>query len=320
MLPVVGELKPWQDPAVVSIGRRQMRPTLTAAPDVETVRLGPDASPWRLDVNGPWHFRLYDHPEAVPASAVDGSMSRGWREVDVPGNWTLQGVGDHPHYTNVDMPWPGRPPSLPERIPTGVYRRSFRLTRVTRGRRAFLHVGGAESVHVVYVNGEFVGYGTDSRLPSEYDVTDRLIAGENELTIVVIRYSAQSYVEDQDQWWMAGLHREVFIEFRGLVNIDRLQTVTDWDHQTSTASMSVDVYVDAGRVDLERGWTTRVWVETLEGSRRGRVLTGKVASNHRSPYVFTGHRSSVTSDVKGVKPWSAETPSLYRVVCELVDP
>ena len=320
MLPVVGELKPWQDPAVVSIGRRQMRPTLTAAPDVETVRLGPDASPWRLDVNGPWHFRLYDHPEAVPASAVDGSMSRGWREVDVPGNWTLQGVGDHPHYTNVDMPWPGRPPSLPERIPTGVYRRSFRLTRVTRGRRAVLHVGGAESVHVVYVNGEFVGYGTDSRLPSEYDVTDRLIAGENELTIVVIRYSAQSYVEDQDQWWMAGLHREVFIEFRGLVNIDRLQTVTDWDHQTSTASMSVDVYVDAGRVDLERGWTTRVWVETLEGSRRGRVLTGKVASNHRSPYVFTGHRSSVTSDVKGVKPWSAETPSLYRVVCELVDP
>ncbi len=34
-----------------------------------------------------------------------------------------------------------------------------------------IHVGGAESVHAVYVNGRFVGYGTDSRLASEYDVT-----------------------------------------------------------------------------------------------------------------------------------------------------
>ena len=35
-----------------------------------------------------------------------------------------------------------------------------------------LHVGGAESVHAVYLNGLFIGYGTDSRLPSEYDLTD----------------------------------------------------------------------------------------------------------------------------------------------------
>lgn len=297
-----------------------MRPTLTAGPDVDTVRQGREASPWHLDLNGSWQFRLFDHPDVVPASAVTGSMSRGWRAVDVPGNWTLQDVGDSPHYTNIDMPWPGRPPSLPDRVPTGVYRRSFRLTRVGRGRRTILHVGGAESVHIVYVNGAFVGYGTDSRLPSEYDVTDHVVVGANELAIVVVRYSAQSYVEDQDQWWMAGLHREVFLELRGRVHIDRLLTIADWDHRTSTASLTADVHVDAGNSDLEPGWTTRVWVETLDGSRRGRVLTGKVAWKYRSPYVFTGHRASVSSDVKVVKPWSAESPMLYRVVCELVDP
>ncbi len=320
VLPAVGDLKPWTDPAVVSIGRRPMRPTLTSAPDIDTVRQGREASPWRLTLDGTWQFRLFEHPDLVPTSAVTGATSRGWRNVEVPGNWTMQGVGDSPHYTNIDMPWPGRPPSLPERIPTGVYRRSFRLTRAARGRRTILHVGGAESVHVVYMNGEFVGYGTDSRLPSEYDVTDRLVSGANEVAIVVIRYSAQSYVEDQDQWWMAGLHREVFLEHRGSVHVDRLHTLADWDHETSTATLSVDVHVDAGSDELDRGWTARVRVETLTGSRRGRTITARVASNHRSPYVFTGHRATMSTEVKGVMPWSAESPTLYRVVCELVDP
>jgi len=71
----------------------------------------------------------------------------------------------------------------------------------------------------VYVNGAFVGYGTDSRLPSEYDISSAVVTGANELTIVVIRYSANSYIEDQDQWWMAGLHRSVHVESRRPVHI-----------------------------------------------------------------------------------------------------
>jgi hypothetical protein len=49
------------------------------------------------------------------------------------------------------------------------------------GRRTIQHIGGAESVHAVYVNGEFVGYGTDSRLASEYDITPFVHAGTNEV-------------------------------------------------------------------------------------------------------------------------------------------
>lgn len=297
-----------------------MRPTSTAAPDVETARAGRHASPWWTDLNGTWKFRLFDRPDDVPASAVHGPTTRGWREMDVPSNWTLHDVGDLPHYTNIDMPWPGRPPTLPDRVPTGVYRRTFSIPRAARGRRCILHLGGTESVHVVYVNGVFVGYGTDSRLPSEYDLTDALVTGPNELTVVVVRYSAQSYVEDQDQWWMAGLHREVFIEWRAQVHLDRVNVVADWDHVSSTANLTVDALVAVESATLDRGWTTRIWVETLDGARRGRVSTSKVASNHAAAYVFTGHRSSHGFDVKGIKPWTAETPNLYRVVCELVDP
>ncbi|MEN9803361.1 MAG: hypothetical protein RIS41_208 [Actinomycetota bacterium] len=320
MLPAVGPLKPWTDPAVVSIGRRRIRPNLVAAPDVETARLGREASPWWKSLDGSWSLRLFDHPDDVGPNAITGAVSRGWRGVTVPGNWTLQGLGDLPHYTNIDMPWPGRPPSLPDRVPTGVYRRTFRVPSAWRARRTILHIGGAESVHVVYLNGEFVGYGTDSRLPSEYDLTGALTTGDNELAVVVVRYSAQSYLEDQDQWWMAGLHREVFLESRGVVHVDRVRCDADWDSESRSASIEVRVDVSSSEELIDRGWTVRAWVETLGGKRRGRVHTGKVATNHRAPYVFTGHHATVSGDVKGVDPWSAEAPVLYRVMVELVSP
>lgn len=297
-----------------------MRPNLVSAPDVATARAGRESSPWWRSLDGSWSMRLFDHPDDVPTSAISGAMSRGWQDVTVPGNWTLQGVGDLPQYTNVDMPWPGRPPSLPERVPTGVYRRTFRVPTSWRRRHTILHVGGAESVHIVYLNGEFIGYGTDSRLPSEYDLTDALATGDNDLVVVVVRYSAQSYLEDQDQWWMAGLHREVFLESRGVVHVDRMQCTADWDPDVDVASITVRVDVSTSDDVFERGWTIRSWVETLDDKRRGRVLVGKVASSHRSPYVFTGHHATVTGTVKGVEPWSAENPVLHRVVCELVSP
>jgi beta-galactosidase len=209
---------------------------------------------------------------------------------------------------------------LPDRVPTGVYRRTVRVPATWRKRRTILHIGGAESVHVVYLNGEFVGYGTDSRLPSEYDLSDVLTDGDNDLAVVVMRYSAQSYLEDQDQWWMAGLHREVFLESRGVVHVDRLRCTADWDPDLRKATIAVRADVVSSEDVIERGWTVRAWVETLAGKRRGRVMNGKVASSHRAPYVFTGHHTSVSGDVGGVEPWSAENPVLYRVVCELVSP
>ena len=304
-----------------------MRQTMSAHPDAAGARGSREASPWWRSLNGDWDLRLWSSPDAVPEVAVGpGPVSgRGWRRVAVPGNWTVQGTGDLPHYTNVQMPWPLRPPETPDHNTTGVYRRTFRVPREWRGRHVIVHVGGAESVHAVFVNGGFVGYGSDSRLPSEYDITAHLTTGENTLAVVVVRYSAQSYVEDQDQWWMAGLHREVFLEARASIGIDRVHVVADWDHERSTAHLKVDTHIGvlatAGRTPgVPKGYTVRSWVETLEGRRVLRPMTAKVAHSHLIPYAFSGHTASVETDVAKVSPWSAEKPQRYRLVCELVDP
>ncbi|MGH9134860.1 MAG: glycoside hydrolase family 2 TIM barrel-domain containing protein [Ilumatobacteraceae bacterium] len=322
MLPTIGEIRPWADPEVVSIGRLPMRPPTVAHPDVASARAADRAdSPWWHPLDGRWQFRLAEHPDRVPASWVGPSVTddRRWSTLTVPGNWTVQGVGDHPHYTNVQMPFDGPPPRLPDRNPTGVYRRTFRVPRGWRDRQVVLHVGAADSVHAVYVNGDFVGYGTDSRLSSEYDVTCHLVAGTNSVAIVVVRYSAHSYVEDQDQWWMAGLHREVALIGRGATHVQSLVCDAGFRAGDGTGTLDVRATI-GGTVPPSDGWAVRTSVETLGGRRMAPAITTVVPHRFAEPYVFRGHVAVSRFELAGVDPWSAEQPARYRVVAELLDP
>ncbi len=273
----------------------------------------------RRSLDGLWRFRLFDSPDAVPAAAVTGPTPAKGRAVAVPGNWTVQDTGDHPHYTNVQMPFPGPPPRLPERNPTGVYRRSFVTGSGWKSHRVVLHVGGAESVHIVYLNGSFVGYGTDSRLPSEYDITDLVQSGENHLAIVVVRWSAQSYVEDQDQWWMAGLHRNVWIEARTPVSIGDVVCNADLRLDDGTGDLRVFTTARFAAAPT-KGHSTRVTLTSPDGKRIGKPSVQPVPHQHERPYVFRGFTAEHAFRVPRVQAWSAESPTRYRVDVELLSP
>ncbi|MGJ8721666.1 MAG: glycoside hydrolase family 2 TIM barrel-domain containing protein [Salinibacterium amurskyense] len=319
MLPVIADLHAWADPAIVALGRLPLG-SLRA---VDSNR--------ELSLDGRWAFSLYSRPEDVPASAVgaavDPSRSPLQREpalcethVTVPGNWTMQSVGDLPHYTNVQMPFDGPPPALPPRNPAGVYRRSIQRPPAWAGQRVVLSIGGADSVHAVYIDGEFVGYGTDARLASGYDVTAPLSDGaEHDLAIVVIRYSAHSYVEDQDAWWMAGLHRSVTLEAHPAVSLADAVIIADWDHAIEQASLSVTASVTFSEAVCE-GYTVAVSVTDLSGASILSGLTAAVDHEAARTYQFKGFRGVVKADSLAVQPWSAESPTLYRCSISLIDP
>lgn len=303
MLPTLGELRPWLDPEVVAINRLPMHTPLRRA---RTTSL-----------NGQWSFRRFDHPDLVPASALTGKPGN---TVTVPGNWTLQGTVDTPHYTNVQMPFPGPPPALPDVVPTGVYRRTISVPTSWSGQQIVLHVGAAESVHAVYLDGRVIGYGTDSRLPSEYDIT-AAVGREttHELAIVVLRYSAHSYIEDQDQWWMAGLHRSVHLEARPIVHVADVVTTGDLD--PSTGAGSVTAAVTVGFVSPPSpGWRVRFTLRDPRGETVGEPRIVDVPHLFAQPYLFRGHVVDVAWDIHSAQPWSAESPALYAVTTELLAP
>ena len=307
MLPVIGTLRPWADPTLLQLDRLPAHTPLRGFT--------------RRSLDGSWQLEMFESPDAVPSTAVAGHRGRAV-EVAVPGNWTMQDLGgftDLPQYTNIQMPFEGPPPALPERNPTGVYRRTFRVPKGWARTRVVLGVEGAESVHAVYVNGEFVGYGTDSRLPSEYDVSAHVRSGDNEVAIVVVKFSAHSYVEDQDQWWMGGLHRPVWIESRPATHLADIPISTSFDPATGAGSVAVSATVSFGAAP-EAGWSVRAALTDPAGKPVGRPQVGVVPHQHARPYLFTGFVVGATFELRRARPWSAETPDRYTVTVELLDP
>ena len=216
---------PWRDPELVASGREPMHAI---------------TRPAELSLDGEWRFQLLAHPEAP--------IEDGWREIVVPGCWTMQDTTDVPHYTNVQMPWPGEAPDVPAANPTGVYERTFDADPGWAGRRVVLHVGAAESVLLVELNGRSIGVGKDSHLANEFDITDDLAEGENRLRLTVVKWSDATYIEDQDQWWHGGITRSVRIfttPLTYLADIEARATLED-DLSTGRLDLTIQLAARAG--------------------------------------------------------------------------
>ena len=204
-----GTTRTWVHPETVSVGRLPARASFTPYGDGQSA-LARGPSPFVRSLNGDWKFTLVERPEAIPADfAARDFNDAGWGALPVPSNWTMHGH-DKPHYTNVQMPFALAAPNVPEENPTGLYRTAFEVPADWDGRRIVLRIGAAESVLYVWVNGQAVGMGKDSRLPQDFDVTALVTPGAvNLLACAVVKWSDASYIEDQDQWWMGGIHRDV---------------------------------------------------------------------------------------------------------------
>ena len=314
-----GGERSWVDPELVGLGRLPTRSPLVAFPDAADALSQPrEASPWFLSLDGAWRFHLCERPEQVPGHFSDPKLDDGdWAEIQVPGNWMLQGY-DVPRYTNVQMPFAGEPPDVPDDNPTGLYRRRFTMPTSWRGKRVVAHFGGAESVLYVWLNGQGLGLSKDSRLPAEFDLTPHLVPGENTLAAMVVRWSDASYLEDQDHWSMAGLHREVYLYATGDVHIADVRVRAPLNLEQHTGTLDVRVEVGGpSRAIPEHS----VRLELFDP--RGRAVFRKPPEGPLpaagNPYLFEGHFADFIETIRAPRPWSAERPDLYTVVVSLLD-
>ncbi len=314
----------WMNPELTQVARLPSRAPLIPFPSFDDAcRLADHASPLRLDLNGNWRFQLCDRPETVDRgfTRVHFDDDR-WSEIHVPGCWTMQGF-DRPHYTNIQMPFDPalglEPPDVPADNPTGLYRRRFHLPRRFEGRRIVLHVGGAESVLYAYLNGRPVGMSKDSRLAAEFDVTEFVRSGENVLAFAVVRWSDATYIEDQDHWFQAGVHRDVFLYATEPIYIADVVTRAELEPDNRAGRISVEVEV-GGRGRDAAGHRVSLQLFDPRGKRVWRApKQAEVASDVTNAYGFRGTRALFDVSLPRVRAWSAETPERYRVVASLID-
>jgi beta-galactosidase len=304
----------------------------------------------RIALDGRWRFQLLHTPEEEPGTP--------WSEVDVPGCWTMQGFFDLPHYTNVQMPFPGEPPHLPDVNPTGVYERDFEVPADwVAGRRVVLHVGAAESVLIATVNGQPVGISKDSHLAAEFDVTDVVRPGSNAISLRVVKWSDATYIEDQDEWWHGGITRSVFLYATSRIHLADVRVNAGLADDLRTGTFELLADVDFGGAPEESGWT----IEAKLGDRAPLRATVPFANVGSGPQVsradstpLTRHRfdlvarlvsvglegaeraqwealapqldppidgrATLRTEIPDVRRWSAEQPHLYPLQVALRSP
>jgi beta-galactosidase len=203
----------------------------------------------RIDLGGVWRFRLSPVAD-VPADFADpGFDDAGWAELPVPSHWPLHGHGS-PAYTNVTFPFPVDPPHVPDENPTGDHRRVFELPP-TWPDDAVLRFEGVDSHARVWLNGHELGWSTGSRLPFEFDAGRRLRPGRNVLAVRVHQWSAASYLEDQDMWWMPGIFRDVALIGRPPRAIDDAFVHASYDHRTGEGRLSVETAAEGALLTVE---------------------------------------------------------------------
>ncbi len=268
-------------------------------------------------LDGTWRFRLVNSLADVPEQWLAEDTDEGpWQDLVVPGVWTRQDTGDLPQYTNIVMPWSGNPPRVPEENPTGLYRRSFDRPEADR---VLLVVGGFESMLGVWCNGSFVGMSKDSRLEAAFDLSPYVVAGTNELALLVSRWSDATWIEDQDHWYNGGLHRSVRLIAEPATRIDDVVVVADYDPEAQNGALELTAVVGAHALD--DSWSIRVRCDELGLDESGEVPPDPgpdPIDMIAEAYTYIGPRVVVEASALQVGPWSAETPRLYSFTIELI--
>ena len=339
----------WENQSILQINREPARADFHHAGEIS--------------LNGEWKFNWTKTPDEQPDGFWQNDFDDSqWKTFPVPGDWEMNGYGT-PIYCSSGYTFKINPPyvmttpnekytAYVERNPTGVYRRTFTIPAEWKDKEVFIHFGSVSSAFYLWVNGQRVGYSQGAMEPAEFRITPYLKAGFkgnnplpigrdgvglHQITLQVLKYSDGSYLEDQDQWRLAGIHRSVYLYATEKIRIRDfgVRTILDSDYRdaqliihpelaVSEGQRGEGYYVTAALYDPNgaplqlppkgEGSSWRVSADTLLNlDAKGALL------NDRTPQRGYPKWGWLAATVKNPKKWTAETPNLYTLEIQLKD-
>ena len=289
------------------------------------------AEPWQqpdetkaeyINLNGTWKFKYVAGTSSGPGSSefyAKDENDSGWDTIRVPLSWEMANYGK-PVYTNVGYPFQDKAPNanvgwekygVTDHNATGFYRRTINIPETWKDKRVFVHFDGVYSAAVVWVNGKYVGYSQDSNTDAEFDITDFVTTGDNQLSVRVYRWCDGSYLEGQDMWHLSGIHRDVYLVATPKVFVSDHYITSSLSNDATSGSMSVKLTVD-NRNNTSATKTLQVTLLDRDGKE---IATEKETYDGTS----TEEKTVTLSGLSNLHPWSAEDPYLYTVVVSQKD-
>ncbi len=296
-----------------------------------------------ISLNGMWKFRWTQTPQEQTGNFyLPDYDDRSWDDFQVPGDWEMNGYGT-PIYSSSGYTFKINPPyvmgepkqsytAYVERNPTGCYRRTFTIPNTWKGQEVYIRFGAVSSAFYVWINGKQVGYSQGSMEPSVFRITPYLKEGTNHISLQVFKYSDGSYLEDQDMWRLAGIHRDISLYALPRIHISDFGVRTLLNDEYNKAELVIDPKLTVMAGQRGEGYQVEAMLYDAQGQRvLDSVLTADAATilnldhkaaimNDRNPQRGYPKWGWLSATVRYPKLWSAESPYLYQLTLMLRNP
>lgn len=265
----------------------------------------------RYDMNGLWKFAYAKNQSLAPCGfeAADYDC-KGWDEIRVPAHIQMEGY-DVPIYTNTTYPWEAdesiKPGEVPEIFnPVASYVKYFTIPENMKNKRVCISFQGVESGFALWLNGHYVGYSEDTFDPSDFELTDYIVEGENKLAVRVWKWTSSSWCEDQDFYRFSGIFRDVFLYAVPCAHVKDLSVVPTLNDTFDEGAISVSIKADGDGIASVKLY--ELGDLSVEKYDRAKLLLEEFDIELRDKELCEG-----SCNVKNPLLWSAEKPNLYEV-------
>ena len=236
----------------------------------------------------------------APGAENPGFDTAGWRKLDVPHDWSIEGKFDKNAPTTGAGGW----------LPSGVawYRKEITLPADIQGKRVWVEFDGVMANSDVWINGHLLGHRPNGYASFRHDLTENLKPGSNNLLVVKTDTSAQP----ASRWYSgAGIYRHVRLVIAQPVHVE------PWGVYVTTP----DANDAAATVKIQ---TTLTNTSTKSGkiTLRSTLVSpaGKSLSSIDSEITLTpGQPNTFSQQIKLPSPqlWSLESPQLHELVTRI---
>ncbi len=243
-----------------------------------------------------WRFHLGDVSGAQEVAFDDA----GWRTLDVPHDWSIEGEFSEQNPAGVAGG------ALPGGV--GWYRKSFVVPRSDSGKLVFVEFDGVYRNSEVWINGQYLGkrpYGYSS---FQYELTPHLRYGARNVIAVRVDNSQQP----NSRWYSgSGIYRHVRLVTTDPVHVDQ------WGTYIATPAVSPESSRVTIRTTIrnERHADQAVALRTTVYDSAGK----EVASVSTAARIPGDSVTEIAQDLRVPRPilWSLERPYVYRAIARV---
>ncbi len=233
---------------------------------------------------------------------TSGRKSGFWTTIEVPSHWEQQGFGQYDY--GRDYRTYGKKFRFSDEV--GMYKHTFTVPENWKGKEVFIVFEGSMTDTEVKINGKLAGpVHQGSFYQFRYNISDKLVEGENLLEVKVDKVSANRSVNAAeryaDYWIFGGIFRPVYLEAFPKAFIERVAIAAN-----ANGTFSMDVF--------PKNIKGKKQIEAVIFDSKGNEEQRCSANVSNTDSLLT-----LSCKINNPKTWTSETPSMYKVVVSLKD-